>query len=253
MKFSQELTGQSMKSHTSDQGTAMETTHTETSEDEGFQYHHFDTAKERNDVYVFTKQTVEYLESLSEPSVVFLDRAARPAWVAIDEFWNQKHPNDNLPKPKFYFLNPEGFNRTRGEWRLSPKDRTDDVVVKELQEKAKVMLQDKDKPLVVIDTCIHTGSSMESVFFMLKKVGFKDIRTIIANTDDNHSDFESAIRFKKNSDGCSIFSSDVGHDEPLNKYSDSIFTALKNSTDARKDSAEIRKEIRQIIKDRFEK
>ncbi|MEI6553479.1 MAG: hypothetical protein WCO09_02825 [bacterium] len=186
---------------------------TEVAEEEFF-YDYLSNKNQQFEIYRFTKQAVEYFESIDEPcSIVFIDRSARPVWVAIDELWNLKHQKDKdlaLKKPKFYFLNPDGF-KTENRFGLGYNAiRTEEEVLSELKDRARVMLEDKDRPLILLDTCRHLGITIDNMRWFLKQVGFDDVRIIIVNENENMSGEDSVLKTPRSGFRCSIFNHALG-------------------------------------------
>lgn len=170
-------------------------------------YEYFDNRHERHDIYEFCKELGRYLEKHKVPNIIFLDRSARLAWIGVDEYWNQ-HFKDT-PKPHFYFVNPGGFRRTKNGLMVDPHEigsflselmetgrppiqKTEEDIIERFMTVYPDLTKDIDKPLVVFDTCAHTGKTLQPVLDILEKVGFEDIRTITANTPDYSSEIEPA-------------------------------------------------------------
>jgi hypothetical protein len=213
---------------------------------EKFEYEYFTQASIQKDIYAFAENTVEFLEGLGECNVLFFDRSARTAYIVLDEYWNLKHDNDDLPKPKFYFINPRGF-----------KDRPRVDVIQEIDKSLSGL--DKEKPLVLVDVCIHTGDTMETVGNYLYTAGFKNIKVVIANTRTNHSDINSEIPSVK-LNTCHTFGDPSSWGNIIKQQSDSIISQkriknLKNPSDKieQHEANMVRKELRQIVRERFEK
>lgn len=211
------------------------------------EYKFFKDKGEIEDIRTFTKNTVEFLETLGESNIMFFDRSARLAYVAIDEYWNLKHGVDGLPKPKFYFINPDGFKL---KYFVGSPVYDEDKLT-EIDEELSHL--DKGKPVVLIDVCIHTGNKMRNVFNSLNKIGFHDIKTIIASTRTNSSEIESEIPSIK-SNTCCIFLKPHRTGDMIDKGDNSIFSFKRSEVDIERNAAnDSRKELRQLIRDQFDK
>lgn len=222
------------------------------SPDEYRDYDFFPGSFKRKEIFNFTKNTVSFLENLGKPAnILFFDRSARMGYAAIDEYWNLKHGTDGLPKPKFYFINPDGF-RLKYFVGLPVFD---DNKLSEIDDSLDHL--DKDQPLVLLDVCIHRGNTIRDVINYLQKVGFKNIKIVVANNNSNDSEFTSEIPSIKD-DVCYIFSDSQMEGNIIDKSSDSIFSTkriknpknLTNQMDQSEANA-IRKELRQMIRDQF--
>lgn len=216
---------------------------------EKFEYEHFDNEKQRDDILFFTKNAVEYIEKIGECNLVFMDRAARPAYAAIDEYWNIKHGDDDLLKPKFYFVSPKGF-LTNKDWAAG---RNSNMVLEAIKEKLPELVKDKDKPLVLIDACVHLGTTFENVGYHFEQLGFK-VTCLVANITNNYSDLKFEGSSVK-SDKCDIFGDTSCYGDIISKNYDSIIstkTIKENEFEqlmTQDEAKTVRKEIRQIIKD----
>lgn len=214
-----------------------------------FEYEHFDNEAQRDDIFFFTKHAVEYLEKIGECNLVFMDRSARPAYAALDEYWNIKHSDDNLPKPKFYFVNPKGFLTNR-DWA---GERNSDDVIQEIQEKFPELVKDTSKPLVLIDACVHLGTTLENVGYHFERLGFR-VTCIVANTTKDHSGLQFETPSVR-SDVCDIFGDTHNYGDIVSKNRDSVVstkTIRENEFEQEmlQDEANtVRREIRQIIRD----
>ncbi len=218
---------------------------------EQYEYQHFDNETQREDIFFFTKHAIEYLETLGECSVVFMDRAARPAYAAFDEYWNIKHPDNDLPKPKFYFVNPKGFITNR-DWL---GEKNSENVLQEIEDNFPSLMKDKDKPLILIDACVHFGTTFENVGYHFEKLGFK-VKCLVANIAKNHSDLKFESKSVKSVE-CDIFGASSDYGNIVERDGNSIISKsnVKNLDDnfnqkmSLNEGIVLRKEIRQIIRE----
>lgn len=223
-------------------------------EKEEYEYEYFYNKKQRDSIFFFTKNAVEYIEKIGECNLVFMDRSARPGYTAIDEYWNIKHHDDGLPKPKFYFVNPKGFNTNRN-W-MGERDSGD--VLEEIEDNFTELTQDTEKPLILVDTCIHYGTTLENVTYHFKELGFKNIKFLIANTRQNHSDIKSEIP-SVSLDECDVFgdTSDYG-DVVSNENIESVISKKTKKGNGvgnkimMNEAKVVRREMRQIVKEGLE-
>lgn len=229
---------------------------------EGFQY--FKDKNELHDIYEFCKELATYLKEEKVKNILFLDRSARPAWIGVDEYWNQQYPGQ--PKPGFYFTNPDGYEiRQAG---LVMPDAFDLMLMmehlattgslpaetgktfEELEARFKEaypnLMRDRTEPLALFDTCSHTGATMHTVLDFLQRIGFTDIRPITANDPDPDAEVDSAIRMghKARLTSCYPF----GHHNLVSKTDDIHSMPNDNNLDAgRRIRADIRKVMREGV------
>lgn len=229
-------------------------------------YGHFNPL-ERHDIYQFTKALTEYLENNKIENIVFVDVGARPAWVGVHEYWKEHFPDKDLPG--LYFINPETISGTEKDalrkklydrmthvrymdeidetWPARPTDTAGPQ--EEFRNTFTALMHDTDKPVVIFDTCSHTGGTLSPIVAMLKELGFKDVRVLTANRPNLVSPITTAAHLDNQiilEGVCNPFGRD-----PLVKKGGGIVS--ERADDApRKKGVRIRREIRQIIRDKGE-
>lgn len=215
-------------------------------------YEYFDNEYSREDIFMYSKGMSEYILKNNIANIIFMDRAARPAWVGVDEYWNLKYKD--IPKPSFYFVNPDGF--MTDEFIEKAKNVSmiienklhdnisDDDVRKQLKSKYKALINSKDKPLLLFDTCSHSGDTLISVKRILGLEGFTDVRTATATSPDKGSRVKSVIRFdNSNFNSCMPF----GLERSIKTTSQNIFS--ERSKEGGHRGRAIREDIRAIIRE----
>lgn len=219
----------------------------EESQLESYDYKYFKKKKQRHDVYEFSKELGNYLHSENIPNIVFMDRSSRQAWVGLDEYWKNNFSKDK--KPNMYFINPDGFI-IESYWDQEDAEEQEENIKNQFENIYKKLNEDKDKPLAIFDTCIHTGKTIIPVISFLERNGYSDLRIVIANTKSD----QSIIRIDKNLDdnakkiSCYPFS--LGRDSSgVDKYDDRVVSSYDEISN-RDIVVESRKEIRQIVKNK---
>jgi len=227
-------------------------------------YEYFGNEHKRHDIYEFSKELSIYLQENSIKNIIFLDRSARPAWVGVDEYWNQHHKPDT-PKPGFYFVNPDGFvvrdgtlisdmrqvmlllDQLMATGSLSPEQKTKTTreVGQRFSEVYPNLIQEKDEPLVVFDTCSHTGGTIKPVIAVLEHLGFSDVRVITANEPDWDSGIEpdALIDGETRLTSCYPF----GNDSLVKKKDDVV--SVRNENANQQQANLLRSEIRRIVRE----
>lgn len=192
------------------------------------------------------EEDVEYIQSCSKitefvhdndiPSIILLDRSARPAYIGIKEAWRRKYPDSK--QPSIYFINPTGFNdadtllqpqRTyygnelslaglliEQDGRGKGNDtgtflnglRSREAIGVELGEKYSKLAKNKNQPLLIMDTCVHSGKTLAGVMDTLRNVGFTDIRIGVVTDDLNSSGITPDLVCLEGNTGCYTFGQD---------------------------------------------
>lgn len=132
---------------------------------------YFDDHHKRYNVFELSINLSKYLASEKVPNIVFVDRSARAAWVGVNTYWNKHY--SNIPKPRMYFCNPDGFEKKNAK--------------KDFIASFPKLVLEKNKPVVLFDTCSHTGGTLRKIMRVMNKVGFIDIRPITANAPNRTS------------------------------------------------------------------
>src|SRR3989338_1966564 len=107
------------------------------------------------------------------------------------------------------------------------------------------LLADKDKPVLVFDSCIHSGDTLDPVKKTMEEAGFEDIMIGSINPVGRRSrvrtDFH--ITSKDPEKGCYPFDKD----RMIEKVFDHVYSQRTSDPQKRQLSIELRKEIKRII------
>jgi hypothetical protein len=124
-------------------------------------------------------------------SVVLTDKAARPAYIGLLRCWRALYPDEN--RPSINFMNPLGLQsvedmsllrRARGAderfragaGSLPIAKRTRNDIANEFRTTFAELLTRKDEPVLVLDTCLHSGESVRPILLHLLQNDFADVR-----------------------------------------------------------------------------
>lgn len=163
----------------------------------------FEDPIDRDNLILATERLAEVVRSNDFENILFIDTSARPAATALREYWRLKFPDEEMPG--MYFINPFGaktgedvlemFVQTeltgggnRSLTMLSPlAARSREEILREFKERYAFLYNKKDKPLLLFDTCAHSGASMSPVIRLLQDAGFSHIVTALVSQHDNLS------------------------------------------------------------------
>lgn len=205
-------------------------------------YFNFPNERMRQDIYLFCKGLATYMADEELKNVVFLDRGARMAWIGVNEYWNMHYKD--LKKPGFFFVNPEGFDAT-GEKTFDRFLQREDEIRNRFSEVYTHLMEKKTEPLVLFDTCSHTGDTIRSVHDTLLDLGFTDVRIITANSPDDVSGIEAAKDISKGTSFTLCYP--FGNKSGVKKRDDVV--SVRDTGQDQADINGIRNEIKQIIHD----
>jgi hypothetical protein len=157
-----------------------------------FDHIFFRDSRARSEVFSFSKAIAEHLHDNGIEDLVIVDRSSRPLYIGVMEYWKSAYPDER--RPGIYFVNPKGFKDKdtlpREElWRanreaalkgdLSESDtnaRTRLEIDAEFAEAYPKLMADRDKEVLIFDTCIHSGDTLASVVESFRRMGFKNVQ-----------------------------------------------------------------------------
>jgi len=223
----------------------------------------FTSYEERREIYIIGRRLAEYAVNENIEAVYFLDRSARPAYVAMREFWKVQYPDVSMPK--IGFLNPKGFvsredlrsgaanldelmlndEYKQGEIENPENIRSRQEIIDEMRQKTPDDV--RENPVLLFDACIHSGDSIRPILNKLDEAGMQDVRFGVVSPRNNRSDIDlQFVTMDKVPAGvCYPFDKD----ELTQKTYTSIHSNSNITAQTVKDGRELRAEIRQIIKE----
>lgn len=208
----------------------------------------------QSDLYGFSRALTEYCRDGNFADVVFIDRSARLARVGMKQYWNLAYPGDTLPD--MHFMSPGGARIQPGESFFSNvvasfgRRLVERRAAKQLKVSRSTLLTKKDQPVLLVDTCLHTGNTLKYVRDVLGRVGVFDVYTAVysdTEEDDAVASSDFAYTRAKSEITCSPFARDMSIDNIL----ESVY-ALPYIGSPDKASDQIwRNQIRTIVQDGF--
>ncbi len=223
----------------------------------------FNDKSKRKEIFEFSAAVAEYLIKENVPNLVIIDRSARPLYVGVIEYLRNKFPQQK--RPNIYFMNPKGF-KSREE--LSPSEineiiedceykddavespeliRSKEEILKEFDEVYSRLLKEKDKPVLIFDTCLHSGDSLAPVKEIFEEKGFADIRIGAVNPApmDSKVDTDFYITTKLPINHCYPFDKD----RIIEKTFNHIYSQRNDDQFKRRTSIALREEIKKIMQE----
>lgn len=172
------------------------------------EYEFFRSYGEREELVTILVRIVDYLHDNKIPNLVLVDRAARPAYGGIKYLWRKKYPQE-YPR-NIFFVNPSGFRNldTPANFQYSMKkissadeaeenvegfvgpERSQEEIEKEFQREYRKLMGQREKPLLILDTCVHKGESLRPVKDSFRRLGFQDIKLGVVTNADNTSEMK---------------------------------------------------------------
>lgn len=226
-------------------------------------YEFFDYLDERQELFSYSKAVAEYLRSEKVPNLVIIDRSSRPLYVGVKEYLRSKYPDEQMPN--IYFMNPKGFKAQEeltpdeiseiiddcewkgdiGEWPDQVRNNAE--IKQEFENTYTRLMADKDKPVLIFDSCIHSGGSLEPVKRAFDDSGFSDSRIGSINPPDPDSRVETDfyITTRRPEKGCYPFD----RDRMIEKTFDHVYSRKVTDPRRRERSARLRQEIKMIVKE----
>jgi hypothetical protein len=230
---------------------------------EGDDFIFFEEESERYELFKYTQSIVDYVRQERVSDLVIIDRSSRPLYIAFIEYWRNEYPQE--PMPGIYFMNPKGF-KSKDEYsareleeialECTLKDdaseevgrvRTRGEILEELKTTYKRLMENKDKPILVFDSCIHSGDTLSPLKQTMEDAGFSDLRIGSINPSDYDSkvktDFFVSTRVPTK--GCYPFD----RDRLIEKTFDHIYSKRTSNAFEIMKSHRLRREIARVIKE----
>jgi hypothetical protein len=215
----------------------------------------------RDEVFMFSKSIAEYLKECEIKDLVIVDRSSRPLYIGVREYWKDVY--QNTPMPNIYFLNPKGFKNVdemtyfelnavndHAAWKGDRDEsyleaRTKDEIIDEFESIYPKLVADKDKPILVFDTCIHSGDTLSPLVKTLENMGFTDVRIGSVNPAEEGSSVQTDfyITHRRPEKGCYPFD----RDRMIEKTFEHVYSQRTQDIQKRRAGNQLREEIKRIM------
>jgi hypothetical protein len=192
---------------------------------------------ERRELFEYCRKIAEYLHDEQIPSLVIIDRSSRPLYIGVKEYWRYKYPHEK--SPNVYFMNPKGFKTEKMD---------EQEVINNFKKVYKRLLEDKDKPVLVFDSCIHIGDTLTPVKEVMAKSGFDQVLIGSINPSDMRSSIKTDFYITKNrpKKGCYPFD----RDRMIEKVFYRPHSVTTNDEQQVQRSIKLRREIKRIMEEK---
>ncbi len=238
-------------------------------------YQHFETKEKRQDLLAITKGLSEQAEKYKAKHIILLDRSARPLATALLEYWRLS--GGSRSRPEILFLNPDGFSTKSfgislirvgyssaalsiGKVREPLSHSDERAMQNSFKAKFPDLYESRNQPIVVFDTCLHSGGTIDSVVGALQKLGFTNLKIGVGSKAGKFEDARTRIDFSfdttRECETCLPF----GHETLVKKGKSIVCTPVDKGAvaytdngdgNARRQGASLRKEIREIVSKSF--
>lgn len=136
-------------------------------------------------LYEGCRSISEYAYDEGIRDVVLIDKSARPLWAGIAQYWDLAYPESR--RPRFSFINPSLFrsiiknsqNAEELSWNIA---QIGEIYAENLQASKSQIASRMEDPLLLVDTCLHSGRSAYLTKRVLQEAGFGDIRFGVVRT-----------------------------------------------------------------------
>ncbi len=229
-------------------------------------YEFFRTEEERDELVFYCTEVAKFLYENKIPDIIIVDRSSRPLYVGLTEFWKRAYPDE--PLPNIYFMNPKGFNSKENAspgyaknvaanaivngdaYEDADQVRPEAEIKKELKERYFKLMKDKDKPVLVFDSCLHTGNTLAPVIDTLESLGFSNLLVGSVNPSDRQSIIQTDFYITQFIPTKTCYPFD--QDRMIEKTFDHVFSKVNPDPHQRTVARRLRDEIREIMKESFE-
>lgn len=187
-------------------------------------------------------------------SIALIDKSARPLWVGVSEYWKLAY-SDEL-HPDLSFINPAMY-RHMIEGSQSPED-----LESRMKSAAKVTLEQMDgagsplprelgQPLLLFDSCMHTGRAVHLTKRVLELAGFEDVKVgVIKTTLGKDSPMMPDIYGSSSVLKARCFRSEPENNLVINSQ-DSIYSQRTELPTTVEEVSGVRRSIRDIVREGY--
>lgn len=173
--------------------------------------------------------------------------------------------------PHIYFINPYGFKTSKdltsvdmlkqalpgitGEDPppLPDASRTREHIEKEFAQHYPQLMQDKNKPVLIFDSCVHSGGTLSSVKDVFRRLGFADVRIGTVQDAPMKSSVSPDFYIKEEDDTPANECHPFGFEKLVKKTYDKVYSERNPDPIALKQAQNLREEIKRIVQEKGQK
>jgi hypothetical protein len=162
-------------------------------------YEFFEKPQARKEIYLIGKGLTRYLHDKNIHQLVLIDRSARPAYIAVQEYWNTAYPDEKMPQ--IYFVNPQGFKSKRDvasvpvfyfledainkEYRSENPSgaRYQNEITRDFKESYRELMKHRNEKVMLFDACIHSGGSLTPIIRTMQQNNFLHLQVGVVHKD----------------------------------------------------------------------
>jgi hypothetical protein len=210
----------------------------------------FDSLVEKQNIYGFSKMLAEYAREEAVKDIIFIDKAARLMRVGVAEYWKLAYIGEQ--KPESHFLSPSvtrGPEVIRPIFRGMARKRAYKEVEKQLLASNSSLPNHRDDPVMIVDSCTHTGRTIAELKSALEDCGFKDLRlAVLVNDLGDDSGIKLDLSMRSGTEHgamCNPFM----RDNATRKAGNNIYVSSNRDPWEHMRSKALRLEIRRIVRE----
>lgn len=140
----------------------------------------FNERGERSTIVKLSTALAEYMHENSLPTLLIIDARARASYLPFIHAWRKLYREEK--RPDIYFVNPVGtIDQLEGE------EGNIYTAVEEFLSGHRHLVAKRGKPVMVYDTCVHSGMTVRRVATLLRYADFKDVRLGLVDKSNAHN------------------------------------------------------------------
>lgn len=220
-------------------------------------YNEFEGKRESQLLRATEKLSEEIVEN-QVSDVIFVDSSARPAATALREYWKLKQGDQAMPG--LYFVNPFGFKDKEDIFELYEDGAARGVQVRQLdilspaaareqgqiesefEKRYQGLMEHKDKAVMLLDTCAHSGLTLKLIMRTLENLGFQKV--IIALASEHMCDISPHVTLLREAD-CRPF----GYDTSMLKHQGSTESLRRGGYEGQPESDLLERDRSQLLRE----
>ena len=199
-------------------------------------YKYFNSNMEREEVVKIGYNLARYLAKNKIENIIFLDRSARPGYIALKKAWKKEYPH--IASPNVYFTNPEGYNTN---------NRNIKEIANEFNTIYTKLASNKGAKIMLFDVCMHSGNTVKPILDSLKEAGYNNIIVGLTQPKDSGYSCAQKVDFLALNQGSINICYPFMRDNIIEKNRTCIVSLKNKNHGDIEDSLNLRKEITSLF------